>query len=172
MKQLLFIVAIFFISNYSLNASIIDSIQYRNDKVVIEDVILVPNATASQLYGKAKVFFSTISTPKLVVESEDLENHQFVGKGKIVKTPDEGYGCIFLNFTLILQVKDGKYRYIITDMMKEITGLAPMLITAEKSAQTAKEKNNPAAIKDYYIDTRPLIELLKKQMKIDSGDDW
>lgn len=155
-----------------INASEVDSIQFRNGKVIIEEVITVPNATASQLYGKAKLFFSkTFNFAKRVIDSEDPENHTIVGKGKIVSQEDQGYGGIYYNFTILIQTKDGRYRYTITDMYVEMTGLAPMTITAEHSAKVAKEKDSMEPIKDYYEKTAPIITTLKEQMHINEDED-
>ena len=90
MKKVLLLLFVMSIGLH-INASEVDSIQFRNGKVIIEEVIAVPNATASQLYGKAKLFFSkTFNSAKKVIDSEDPENHIIVGKGKIVSQEDQG----------------------------------------------------------------------------------
>lgn len=157
----------------SIKASIVDSIQYRDGKVIIEEIITVPNATSAQMYGKAKIFFTkAFNSSKSVIQSEDVENHQIIGKGKIVKSEDQGYGGIYLNFTIIIQTKDEKYKYTITDMCIDMTGLALMKTTAEHAAKIAKEKDDSRAIDDYYSDLKPIVNLLKEQMQIKEEDNW
>lgn len=157
----------------SIKASVADSIQYRNGKVIIEEVIAVPNTTSTQLYGKAKLFFTTaFNSSKSVIQSEDIDNHVIVGKGKIVNFEDQGFGGIYRNFTIIIQTKDNRYRYTITDMETEETGMAPMKSTAEHAAEIAKENGDSSAIEGYYSDFEPFLSLLKEQMQIREEDNW
>lgn len=170
MKTALFTIILFL--SMQANASTVDSIQYRDGKVIIEEVIQVPKTTASQLYGKAKVFFSkAFVSSKKAIDSEDEANHTIIGKVRITDHEDQGFGGIYYNFTLTIQTKDERYRYTLSDITIEMTGLAPMTITAEKSAKAAKEKGSMEPMNDYYKKTEPLIALLKQQM-ISKDDNW
>lgn len=150
-----------------------DSIKFRDGKVIIEEVVTVQNATSSQLYGKAKLFFTkTFNSSKSVIQSEDVESHQIIGKGRIVKHEDQGYGGIYFDFTIIIQTKDGKYRYTMTDMCTEMTGLAPMNNTAESAVKLKEEKGNSKAIEGYFEDSKQIIDILKAQMQLKEEDNW
>jgi len=173
MKKLLLITSFILVTITTYSQVITDSIKYRDGKVIIEEVVAVPNATSSQLYGKAKLFFTkAFNSSKSVIQSEDIENHQIIGHGRVVKHEDQGYGGIYFDFTIIIQTKDGKYRYTITDMCIEMTGLAPMNNTAENAVKLKREKGNPKAIEGFFDDSKPIIDLLKAQMCLKEEDNW
>ena len=144
------------------------------DSIIIEEVVPVPKMASSQLYGKVKLFFTKSSDLfKGTIQSEDPDNHIIVGKGRIKKVSDKGAGIIYYNFTISVQTKDEKYRYTITDLYVDMTGLVPAKEKNVYLDSVAQIKNSIVVpINDYYIEMAPVITLLKEQMQSKESDNW
>lgn len=177
MKHLIcvFFAAMICLSALAQETTLDNILKSKDGKYVFEEIVSVPDATASQLYGKAKLFFAnTFNSSKSVIQSDDPSNTTIIGKGIIVNKEDQGYGGIYFNFTLQIQTKDGKYRYTISDIVLNMTGLAPMKSTIEESIErgTLKGLSKTDAAKSYYEDFSPLIEKMKQQITISNDDNW
>lgn len=177
MKHIIIILfaAMISVSAFAQVTTLQNILKSKDGKYVFEEVVSVPEATASQLYGKAKLFFAnTFNSSKSVIQSDDPGNTTIIGKGSIVNKEDQGYGGIYFNFTLKIQTKDGKYRYTISDIVLDMTGLAPMKSTIEESIERGTQKglSKTDAAKSYYEKFSPLIEKMKQQITISSDDNW
>lgn len=177
MKHLICILfaTLFSVSAFAQETSLENILKSKDGKIVFEEVVTISDATASQLYGKAKLFFAnTFNSSKSVIQSEDSENCTIVGKGTIVKLKDQGYGGIYYYFTLQIQTKDDKYRYTISEMNLEMTGLSSMKSTIEESVERFKSKGETEieAAKSYFEEFQPLIEKIKQQIVISEDDNW
>ncbi len=177
MKHLICILfaAMISVSAFAQETALENILKSKDGKYVFEEVVSVPEATASQLYGKAKLFFAnTFNSSKSVIQSDDSENNTIVGKGTIVKHEDEGFGGIYYYFTLQIQSKEGKYRYTISDIKLDMTGLAPMKSSIEESVERGMQKglSETDAAKSYYEEFSPIIEKIKQQIMISNDDNW
>lgn len=177
MKHLICIlfVAMISVSTFAQQTSLENILKLKDGKYAFEEIVSVPDATATQLYGKAKLFFANaFNSSKSVIQSDDADNTTIIGKGTVVNKEDQGYGGIYYNFTLQIQTKDGKYRYTISDMNLEMTGLAPMKSTIEESIERWMKKGSTEidGAKGYYEEISPLIEKMKQQILISNDDNW
>lgn len=54
----------------------------------------------------------------------------------------------------------------------DTTGLATMIITAEHSAEIAKQKESMEPLEDFYKKMSPIIASLKNEMSNKVDDNW
>ena len=85
-----------------------------------DGVVQVEGATAAQLYARGKLWFAeAFIDSKNVLEVEDKETGVLVGKGTIPYEPNVfiSSGVIrgHIGFTVKILVKDGRYKYTLTD---------------------------------------------------------
>jgi hypothetical protein len=82
-------------------------------KVTFSDVVTVDSASASQLYSRAQLSIASLfKSAKDVIQLKDDAAKQIVAKGIF-----ENYG--YMRFSITLQCKDGRYKYILTDFVHE-----------------------------------------------------
>lgn len=97
-------------------------------KIVYTEVIEMPNMTKDILYSRAYEWFAkTFNSAQNVIQMQDKENGKIVGKGSfgdINITANLGLVTIEgkVNFTISVYLKDGKYKYEITDFVHEGMG--------------------------------------------------
>jgi len=94
-------------------------VPYVDGKVKYSEVIQVEGSKAGLLYGKAKLWFaSAFRSAQDVIQLDDRENGNILGKGLIMKEEKSGLTQIRKTwyFTVKVQVKDGRYRAEIYDV--------------------------------------------------------
>jgi len=94
-------------------------VPYIDGKVKYSEVIQVEGSSPAQLYGKAKLWFATaFRSAQDVIQLDDRENGNILGKGVILKDEQRGLTQIRKTwyFTVKVQVKDGRYRAEIYDI--------------------------------------------------------
>lgn len=127
-KLILTILLIFPFLSYSQENKIELPVDASTGKITYSEVIqLDKSLSKDELFGRAKTcFVNVFKDSKEVIQNEDKENGTITGKGnfrvcaKALGSDVEGGN---INFTLIISVKDGKYKYIITDLNHEGNGV-------------------------------------------------
>jgi len=114
----------------SLNVKAQDSslpIDETTKLISYTEVITVnDSASKNELFSRAKsCFVHLFKNSKNVIQNEDKDSGIIIGKGNIKAyakalgmTSDAG----FVNFTITIACKDGRYKYTITDFVHEGTG--------------------------------------------------
>lgn len=88
----------------------IDSI---SKKVTYQEVVKVDGASKNELYARAREWFAkTFKSADDVLQMEDMANGKLIGKGCNYQSK------VF--YTVSVSVKDGRYRYEITDFYTRI----------------------------------------------------
>lgn len=88
-----------------------------------QEVVEVKDATASQLYSRAKEWFAdSFKSAKDVIQLEDVANFKVIGKGNTgeyysYKSVVVAYALA--NFTVKIECKKGRYRYTVYDITEK-----------------------------------------------------
>ena len=111
-KRLLFyIFSLTSLVAFSQNDTICGKIPSKNGKVCYENVITDDNIKAETLYSNAKIWVANNFGSANSVIQTDIPNTSLVLKGILEEDSYTTY-----KFTLTLQFKDGRYKYILTDL--------------------------------------------------------
>lgn len=151
---------------------------YSQEAITYTEVVNVDSLTTKkELFNRAKVWFSeTYKDANKVIQLQDEENGQIIGKAKI---PYESKILVssagtrgFISYTIKVFSKDGRYKYEITDFIHES-------ISAQYSQfgfgliTTSDQANNVPGSKSWYVkvlndiksrietNIPPLVESLK-----------
>jgi hypothetical protein len=87
-------------------------------KVTYQGVVTVPGATQAELYSRAREWFATsFGSAKGVLEMDDRESGKLIGNA--VGSYNQRFmgkdGAVGLWRTINVQVKDGRFKYVITN---------------------------------------------------------
>ena len=83
-------------------------------KIVYTEVVEMPGVTKDVLYSRAYEWFAkSFVSANNVIQMQDKEAGKIIGKGCY------GFDKNKVNFTLSIYLKDGKYKYEITDFVHE-----------------------------------------------------
>ncbi len=92
-----------------------------DSQVVYTEVIKIDSVNKDELYNRAKRFFvSTYKSANDVIQLDDKENGQIIGKGIIVVNYNmgiAGYQKTNVYHTITITAKDGRYKYEIKDLI-------------------------------------------------------
>lgn len=95
--------------------------KYNEDgKIEYSEVVEVPNVAEDELYNRARrMYATTFEDSKEVLEMEDREAGDLIGTGWIKIPFTKVIYSDWAEFwmTIEIQVKDGKYKYIISDLI-------------------------------------------------------
>jgi len=148
--------------------------------ITYTEVVQMPAANAQELFKRAKKWvYGFYKSPSSVIQTLDSTNYIFVGKTNIimVKTLKDGTKSnnSFINYTITINLKDGKYRYKITNFnMKDASYHAVEKFATEKDPETLDWDNQMLRQTDDYI--KDLIGKLKTTMSKPSNevknDNW
>ena len=109
---LLFIVSSICSSNFAQN-KLLDILPTENGTVTYSGVVNCDSMTKEALYLKAKRWFiKTYNSGKDVIQLDDKENGEITGKGNF--QIDYYARAPYISHTVSIYVKDGKYKYIIS----------------------------------------------------------
>ena len=91
------------------------------------EVVTVNNSTSKdELFSRAKSCFAYLfKSSKSVIQNEDKDSGIIIGKGNIkayAKALGIDFEGGFVNFTITIACKDGRYKYVITNFFHEGTG--------------------------------------------------
>jgi len=94
-------------------------IDSASHKITYTEVVDIPDAKKDQLYSLAKEWFArTYNSSQKVLQVQDLEAGKLIGKA-LSKSTLKGYDAGYVKYTISVFVKDGKYKYEITDLAHE-----------------------------------------------------
>lgn len=99
----------------------------KDGKVVYEEIDSIPNIQKGELYKKAKIWFvNTFNDAKAVLQLEDKENGQLIGKGNFdylysFALSSATWVC---NFTVQIDCRDNKVRIKFYDISSHSMGEA------------------------------------------------
>jgi len=116
-KILIFGLLIFSMSLYAQDFPISE----KTGKVTYESVVKVDGASASELYVRANEWFlkksaKTLNSADAVIQKLNKEKGKIIGKGYISVSRNGAFFGGGFNFTITVTAKEGRYRYIITDI--------------------------------------------------------
>lgn len=146
-------------------------------KVEFIEVVNVDGATAAQLYKRLAEWYKTFYTnPGSVIEKRE-ENAEISGK-HFIKIHDFMDGKQYpkgnVRYFISVQVKDGRYRYVIDDIYYYQT---PKIYIEEWYDETAVNKdvqyNYLEQVKTFMDDMlKSLKDTMGKPLPEEGGDDW
>ena len=91
-----------------------------------EVVKLTDSTSKNELFSRAKTCFAYVfKSSKNVIQNEDKDAGIIIGKATIkahARALGSDYDGGFVNFTITIVCKDGRYKYTITDFVHEGTG--------------------------------------------------
>lgn len=93
-------------------------------KITYTEVVTVKDSVSkNELFSRAKIcFVHLFNNSKNVIQNEDKEAGSLIGKGNITvhaRALGTNYEGGYVNFTLTIAIKDGKYKYTVTDLAHE-----------------------------------------------------
>ena len=99
-------------------------INEKTGKVSYEGVVKVEGASATDLYIKANEWFAmAFNSANNVIQMQDKDAGKIIGKGAI-EVEKSGYHNGVFDFTIKFTAKEGRYRYVITDIAHDKRGSA------------------------------------------------
>lgn len=189
---LLFLVTLSTTLSFSQDELYKQPLKISEDGIVeFSEVVQKEGASASELYNKAREWFAdAYKSADDVLQMEDEDNKKLVGKA--ISTLDFGNAMaqveVRMYYTIKIYCKDGRYKYIITDIRYEAPGNqyngyktynydAEDMITDDK---LYKKNGKPKAAQKRYKEktissVNRLVENLKSDMDKDVSsdtDDW
>jgi hypothetical protein len=176
--KLLFLAGLFTVGQAVAQKAPVKPEMPKDDENLVnyKGVMDVPGASKSELYKRATIFFNTYFPSKAVVQNADSVAGHIEGKAKF-DVQKEQKGVKSLNervqYTVILDVKDDKYRYQIT----KINLQAPSYKPIEKYLDEAdKDELHAKALSDAHTQFEKIEQDLRDAMDKPSSkvkkDDW
>lgn len=163
---------------------LLDILPLVEGHVTYTGVVQVDSVPRDELYGRAKRWFiDTYNSGKDVIQLDDKENGEIIGKGFFEETwMVTFYGGQKVNIwqTVKIQVKDGRYRYEISDFRMKYFVSASQYSNATNVDMALEDwnKGRDANNKKFYpkIDShvKSLIESIERTMqtKAKVKSDW
>lgn len=156
------------------------------EPLTYSEVVEVPDsAYKEELYRRAKYWFTTtFRDANAVLQTEDAINGELTGRGQMKHTMPMIYGSGSGKITFIVSVfvKDGRYKYSITQFYHDLPKQSFGLITTSDQYKTSGAGKN--MYNNMYLDIKqkikleipPIVQKLKNQMLVPSGNsdkgDW
>ena len=110
-------------------------INEKTGKISYEGVVKIDGASQSDLYVKANEWFvNAFNSANSVIQMQDKESGKIMGKGSIPVTR-MGYPAGYFYFTVKFTAREGRYKYVITDIYHDEKDL--------KSSGGAMENEKP-----------------------------
>lgn len=144
--------------------------------VVQVDSISKDTTKKDELYKRAKRWFiDTYNSAKDVIQLDDKENGEIIAKGFFEVSRQVGFLLTTQTFniwqTFKIQVKDGRYKYEITDFrIKSITGEMDQPLEKWMSGSEVEYNKKYCVLIDTHV--KELITSLEKFMNTKPKDDW
>jgi hypothetical protein len=147
-------------------------------KYEFSEVVNVDTATADKLYSNAKLFVAyAFKSGKDVTQLNDDLSKTVIGKGAtkvFIKFAIGPPVPTYVRFTMTIQSKDGRYRYLINDFLyyNTVDGTSTKELEDEKYwGKNKMSRRVWASVKNQiYTDISLLVIDLKKQMT--ASKDW
>lgn len=121
-------------------------IDTETNKIMYTEVIRVDSSvTKDILYSKAREWFAiAFKSSNDVVQLEDKENGKIIGKA-IMNVYYKSMGREYpskIRYSIAIQVKDGRYKYEITDFIHETDGVCEEMINTKKKVMGVSLQKN------------------------------
>lgn len=176
---LLFTLLSFLVNSQEFNFPI-DS---ETGEICYTDVVQVDGTNSETLFTRAREWFAySFKSAQNVIQMEDKEAGKLIGKGAssvTIKAMGGEFPGGYIDFTVSIQVKDGRYKYDLTDFKHNAAGtdlVTPGDLRVEKPGGgllTMGKKNWKNIKMQAHLSALSLIESLKTSMSSDSKqDDW
>ena len=160
----------------------------ENGNIIYTDVISIDSVNSKDLYNRAHTWFANnFNSAKSVIQLEDKEVGKIIGKGYFVAGIEKSSAGVFktpimvsVHFTVDIQTKDGRYKYLFTDFTcmrfentqnETICDLSSSSFTKNTVWQKALDKDWIEVKKDVNAKMITIIEGLKKALII-KNDNW
>ncbi len=151
-------------------------------KITYGGVVQIDGLSSEELYKRTKRWFiETYNSGKDVIQLDDKENGEIIGKGFFEtywqSTFYSGIG-INIHETIKIQVKDGRYKYEITDFKVKFYvpaagGMPANNVDAPlETWNTWREENCNKIRAQIDLDVKGLIASLEKFVRTKPQDDW
>lgn len=161
----------------------IDSI---TGKITYSEIIKVDSVNSQELYLRAKVWFvHSFVSAKNVIQLDEKESGRIIGKGIFDVSDNNNHNSIIyvpitgtVDFTVEIQIKDEKYRYVFSDLSYKVNGDSEMDL---KSSSVFKSVMFQKRLDIQWSDIRhntnatflSMIDSLKKAMNTkNDSDNW
>jgi len=144
-------------------------IENSTGKYTYQEVITVPNTNSQELYSRAKLWLAmTYRSAQDVIQLDDPDNGKIVAKGtfSIVYYMNSA----FIRHTLIIEIKDNRYRYTVTDFIFDNNYWSAPLEDDKKFTGQKKKLFN-----QLYAKVNDLINGMKTSMEkanTSGTDEW
>lgn len=174
------------VASYSINGKVVSMngtdvitslpIDSSTNKITYSEVVRADSLKSSELYSMGREWFAkTYKSSTNVMQMEDKENGKLIGKALMLvyhKAMGINYESGYINYTISLYVKDGRYKYEITDFyhtaqLSQAEDFGPcesMINTTKKSMGISYQKMFNYYLKQMNENTLSLIADLKKHM--------
>ena len=165
----------------------VDSI---TNKISFQGILYIDSSAKSgELFDRAKKWIDRMYTsPVDVIQKEDRSNGEIVGKASMqvyCKSLGSDRQCGFINYSLFLYFKDGRFKYVVTNFIHSGQFVNGATIPSYGQCENWLENSQVSAkkserkISDYFLNqlnekTLLLLDDLKTFMakKINSTQDW
>lgn len=164
LTSILFVIATSFTNGQE---KLLDILPIENGSVTYTGIVQVDSASKNNLYFRAKKWFvDYYKSAKDVIQLDDKDNGEITGKGffKISYYTREPY----INHTISILVKDGRFKYIITDFSYSDNQDDKFTIEHFPNGWAGKKKLF-TTIDD---EIKTIITSIEKFMKRKNNDDW
>ena len=144
-----------------------DKLPVENGRVTYTEVVEVEGASKDQLFARAKKWFATTyKSSNDVIQLDDKENGEIVGKGNFgityyARNPHIGH-------TISILVKDGRYKYAITGFTYTDDQGDKFNIEDFPKGWAGKKKLYTSVDENIKL----IVASIEKAMKADQNDDW
>lgn len=167
MKKIIpFVSLLFYFSSFSQDSTKLYGIlPIENGIATYTGVVQIDSLNKDQLYLQAKKWFvNTYKSAKAVIQMDDKENGLIIGKGTFVLFSLDN--DTYINHTISIFVKDGRYKYVLTNFIYE------------NNDKRFNIENIPWGYSKKMIcskidaEVRMIIASLKEYMKKTQQEDW
>jgi hypothetical protein len=146
-------------------------------QITYQGVVEVPGATKDQLYTRAYEWLAkTYRSANAVIQMQDKEAGRLMGKGAALVSI-KGFSAGFVRHTLTVYLKDGRYKYVLTDLEHEATGAhniysgGPLERPKAEVSFYGGKKAWDSIRKDADSDARQLVADLQASMTLKGAKD-
>ena len=145
-----------------------DNFKIENNKLIVSEVVQTEGKSKSGLYQDALLWVTkTFNNPKTVIQTKDADLGLITLKTVILISNDYyGKPSQWYNVNMTIQVKDGRYKYEITDIIYNFD-----LSDIGKFIQNPVDVNNSGAVNEVKNVFAPIVSNLKSQMS-KPVEDW
>ena len=140
------------------------------------EVVNVDSSDAASLYSKAKMFIvSAFKSGKDVTQLNDDNSKTVIGKGvtpvsiKIIIGPPVSS---YVGFTISIQCKNNRYRYLINDFILDDISTKRRLDDTYWQKSRSRKKMLDQIQHQIYEDMTAFVTELKKDMSSHTAKDW